>query len=44
MTTGWEDDFDVLPDPTSDESADGWGEPDESDDDRLEQERPPHWD
>ena len=44
MTTGWEDDFAVLPDTTSDERGDGWGETDESDDDRLEQERPPHWD
>lgn len=44
MTTGSEDDFSVLPDTTADESADGWNEPDESDDDRLERERPPHWD
>jgi hypothetical protein len=44
VTTGWEDDFDVLPDTTSDERPDGWGEPDESDDDRLERDRPPHWD
>ncbi|HZY27286.1 MAG: hypothetical protein ACRDVO_10190 [Jiangellaceae bacterium] len=44
MSTGWEDDFDVLPDTTSDERADGWGESDESADDRFEQERPPHWD
>jgi hypothetical protein len=45
MTTGWEDDVNVLPDTTSDERAGGWAEADESDDDdRLEQERPPHWD
>ncbi|HET6729940.1 MAG TPA: hypothetical protein VFG96_11005 [Jiangellaceae bacterium] len=43
MTTGWGDDFDVLPDTTSDERGDSWGETDESDDDRLEQDRPPHW-
>jgi hypothetical protein len=43
VTTGWEDDFSVLPDATTDGSADGWNEPDEPDDDRLERERPPHW-
>jgi hypothetical protein len=44
VTTGWEDDLDVLPDTTSDERADGRGEAHESDDDHLERERPPHWD
>ncbi|HSK55104.1 MAG TPA: hypothetical protein VK908_07605 [Jiangellales bacterium] len=40
----WEDDLVVLPDTTSDETATGWGEDDESNDRRLADERPPHWD
>ena len=38
------DDFDILPDTTSDEGALGWGD-DLTDDstDRLIAERPPHW-
>ena len=39
-----DDELDVLPDQTSDESDTGWGEwrvPDE--DARLLEERPPHW-
>jgi hypothetical protein len=38
------DDLVVLPDTTSDETATGWGEDDESNDRRLIEERPPHWD
>ena len=44
MTTSWDDDFDVLPDTTSAEPGEGWGEADDSNDDRLVEERPPHWD
>jgi len=44
MSTSWDDDFDVLPDTTSDELGEGWNEADESNDDRLVEERPPHWD
>ncbi len=45
MTTGREDDFDVLPDTTSDEDGEGWGDDVDvaSDDDRLADELPPHW-
>ena len=39
------DDQPVLPAQTEDETAIGWGEPPEPDDDeRLRSERPPHWD
>ena len=39
------DDQPVLPEQTEDETAIGWGEAPESDDDeRLRSERPPHWD
>ncbi|WP_169738818.1 hypothetical protein [Jiangella gansuensis] len=41
--TGWEDDFDVLPDTTTDERPTGWGDDDSSNDDRLLEDRPPHW-
>jgi hypothetical protein len=41
---GWDDNLVVLPDTTSDERAAGWGEEDESNDHRLTEERPPHWD
>jgi hypothetical protein len=44
MTAGWDDDFEVLPDATSDETDEGWGEGDDSNDERLADERPPHWD
>lgn len=44
MTTSWEDDFDVLPDAPSDEGPEGWGDTDETNDERLADERPPHWD
>jgi hypothetical protein len=39
-----DDDFDVLPDQTQDDSDIGWGDPPRSaDDDRLLEDRPPHW-
>jgi hypothetical protein len=39
------DDKPVLPAQSTDETGIGWGEAPESDDDeRLRQERPPHWD
>lgn len=39
-----DDDFDVLPDQTRDESDIGWGGyPDADDDAHLLEERPPHW-
>lgn len=41
---GWEDDFDVVPDTTDDESPRGWNDTDSSNDQRLLDERPPHWD
>ena len=44
MTVGSDDDFVVLPDTTTDEDDVGWGDqPDKSDDRRLIEERPPHW-
>lgn len=44
MSIGWDDDFVVLPDTTSDEGAVGWGDEHQADDDsRLLGERPPHW-
>jgi hypothetical protein len=38
-----EDDLPVLPDQTRDDTDRGWGEPSYSNDDRLLEERPPHW-
>ncbi|WP_169806897.1 hypothetical protein [Actinomadura macra] len=40
-----DDDLDVLPDQTSDDTDTGWGEwrAGGGDDDRLLEERPPHW-
>lgn len=39
-----DDELDVLPDQTRDDSDTGWGEWREADDDaRLIDERPPHW-
>jgi hypothetical protein len=39
-----DDELDVLPDQTRDESDTGWGEWRETDEDaRLLEERPPHW-
>jgi hypothetical protein len=35
----------ALPDRSADETDIGWGDrPDPSDDDRLREDRPPHWD
>lgn len=43
--SGWgDDDFEVLPDTTSDERDEGRNNEDESNDERLLAERPPHWD
>jgi hypothetical protein len=39
-----DDDPPVLPDQTRDDTDLGWGEPSYSNDDRLRQDRPPHWD
>ena len=33
----------VLPDQTRDDTERGWGERDHSNDDRLWEDRPPHW-
>jgi hypothetical protein len=43
---GWEEDVDLLPATTEDETGPGWGEaPRDIDDDQwLRDERPPHWD
>ena len=40
------DDLQILPDQTRDDTDRGWGERrrDDSNDDRLLNERPPHWD
>lgn len=39
-----DDELDVLPDQTRDDSDIGWGEWRETDEDaRLREERPPHW-
>lgn len=40
--SGWDSDFEVLPDTTCDEHNEG--REDESNDGRLVAERPPHWD
>jgi hypothetical protein len=39
-----EDDGHLMPDQTTDDTDLGWGERGESNDDRLLDERPPHWD
>ena len=33
----------VLPDQTRDDTGAGWGERDDTNDDRLIEDRPPHW-
>jgi len=33
----------VLPDQTRDDTDEGWGEENASNDDRLREDRPPHW-
>jgi hypothetical protein len=39
------DDKPLLPEQSKDETGIGWGEaPEPDDDERLRQERPPHWD
>jgi hypothetical protein len=38
-----EDDLPVLPDQTRDDTDRGWGESSYSNDDRLLEDRPPHW-
>lgn len=43
MSSGWDEDFVVLPDITSDEADHGWGDDQELDDSRLLEDRPPHW-
>jgi hypothetical protein len=40
----FDDEPPVLPDQTRDDTARGWGERDEDNDERLLAERPPHWD
>jgi hypothetical protein len=37
-------DDDLLPEQTIDDTDAGWGEQSDSNDDRLLDERPPHWD
>jgi hypothetical protein len=34
----------LLPEQTRDDTERGWGRQDESNDDRLLEDRPPHWD
>jgi hypothetical protein len=38
------DDDPILPDSTRDDTDAGWGERSPGNDDRLRDERPPHWD
>jgi hypothetical protein len=38
------EELDILPDQTLDDTDAGWGEPLRGNDDRLLAERPPHWD
>ncbi|MFC0528221.1 hypothetical protein [Phytohabitans kaempferiae] len=38
-----DDDLPVLPDQTRDDTDRGWGELSHSNDDRLLEDRPPHW-
>lgn len=37
------EDAPILPDQTVDDTDEGWGEQTESNDDRLLDDRPPHW-
>lgn len=39
-----DDDVPVLPDQTRDDTDAGWGERNGGNDDRLLEDRPPHWD
>jgi hypothetical protein len=43
-TVDFVDDIAVLPEQTSDDTDYGWGERSSSNDERLLDERPPHWD
>jgi hypothetical protein len=38
------EDLVILPDSTADDTDEGWGEPRTTNDDRLLDDRPPHWD
>jgi hypothetical protein len=37
------EDAPVLPDQTIDDTDSGWGDPEASNDDRLLEDKPPHW-
>ena len=39
----YEDDLEVLPDQTGDDTDAGWGERSSGDDSAILDERPPHW-
>lgn len=39
----FDDDLTILPDQTSDDTDAGWGEAVRTNDDRLLEDRPPHW-
>ncbi|GAB3708824.1 hypothetical protein [Nocardiopsis nanhaiensis] len=41
---GPDDDFELFPDTTRDERAEGWGDGEDDSTARLIAERPPHWD
>ena len=43
MAIGWDDEFVVLPDITTDERDVGWGDESDGNDQRLQDDRPPHW-
>jgi hypothetical protein len=43
-TVVFDDDAPVLPDQTRDDTDTGWGDRSDSNDDRLREDRPPHWD
>ena len=38
-----DDDLEILPDQTRDDTDRGWGDVDASNDDRLLEDKPPHW-
>jgi hypothetical protein len=38
-----DDDQEILPDQTGDDTDRGWGERADSNDERLVEDRPPHW-
>lgn len=40
----FDEDLPVLPEQTADDTDQGWGERGSGNDDRLIEERPPHWD